>query len=173
MNELLVQSPLPNYIHLFPFPSLPFLLDDGKIKGLSLIGATEIKEMIWKKSVNSTIFIESLVLEIDFSHFWWNTEDGTIVEKDDRPGFYSFNPRIEENTENKKQAVIVSPNSLKLMNSSCSNVRTQTFTDMLEERFDKKGYLSTVLGSKQFLKITMIDKTQNERKKKCNLHFRS
>jgi hypothetical protein len=173
MNELIVQSPHPNYIHLFPFPSLPFLLDEGKIKGLSLIGASEIREITWKP-VNSRIFVETLVLAIDFSHFWWNERNKTILEKEDRPGLCSFPERIEENDKQdmKKQTVLVSPNSLKVVHSSCSEVQSQSY-EVASEFGIGEGYVSTILASKKFLKITTFLKAKNDLRKKCVLHLSS
>jgi hypothetical protein len=161
IQELLVQSFLPNIIHIFPLPQL-FLTKEsaGELKGLALPGNSEIISLNWKES--STI--ESMVVEVDLTHFWWRKN--RIQEKKDRAGFYHWSSSSTGNDQPHLATItFITPTEVKLERPSSpaqGNFRTNSESKMLEEEDDcpvlvqeecKKGNMMTGDGRKDYFSV--------------------
>jgi hypothetical protein len=195
IQELLVQSFLPNIIHIFPIPQL-FLTKEsaGELKGLALAGNFEIVSLNWKES--STI--ESMVVEVDLTHFWWRKN--RIQETQGRPGFYHWSSPSSAGNDQPCLATItfVTPTEVKLERPSSSfqgNFRTNLERKMLEndcpvlvQEGYKKGnmvtderrndYFSVISHGKsiytlQFQLDNANKKSNNtDKRKRCRLFFK-
>jgi hypothetical protein len=195
IQELLVQSFLPNIIHIFPIPQL-FLTKEsaGELRGLSLPGNSEMVSLKWKESSQ----IESMVVEVDLNHFWWRKN--RIQEKKDRPGFYHWSSSSTGNDQPHLATItFITPTEVKLERPSSSaqgNVRTNSESKTVEEENGcpvlvqeecKKGnmvtddgrndYFSVISHGKaiytlQFQLDNKKSKNKDKQQKRCRLVFK-
>jgi hypothetical protein len=173
IQELLVQSFLPNIIHIFPIPQL-FLTKEsaGELRGLALPGNSEIVSLKWKESSQ----IESMVVEVDLNHFWWR--QNRIQEKKDRPGFYhwSSSPSSSSDTEQIAEITFITPGRLEVISTAKGKTDICQIWKKQEEspeKNSKKGnndYLSVISRGKTTTTF-LFNLKDAKNQKKCQLIF--
>jgi hypothetical protein len=172
IQELLVQSFLPNVIHIFPIPQL-FLTKEsaGELKGLALPGNSEIVSLNWKESS----VIESMVVEVDLTHFWWRKNK--IQEKKDRPGFYHCSsPSSSSDTDQIAEITFITPNRLEVINvakgktENCQIWKKQEESPEKNPKKGKNDHLSVISRGKTTTTF-LFNLKDAKNQKKCQLIF--